>query len=201
MTVWRQLFLKPSAPVRVDDPLAFAPCNRRSRAFQTLWLRRRSTARRPCGKDLTLADRKASPRFCCGMGFFFAFTCVIVELACTFGLDVDLYNNSQKELAVTHTTRIGIRTKIVPTREVLKIIGNHFEVRRGGCTDSYSLPIRPPLEYLERGSPNLLAKVQFEEDGRIWILRTEDRAPISTGSYSQPPGFPLSPTSMCESTE
>ena len=88
-------------------------------------------------------DRKSSPHFRCAVVVLVAITCVILELACQLGLDVVLYDNSQKELAVTHTTQIGIRTKIVPKRGVLEINGNRFEVSRGDCLDSHSLPIHP----------------------------------------------------------
>jgi len=145
-------------------------------------------------------DRESSqPIVCAILAVLFA-TTVIVLGACSLAIRTHLFNNSGFEVTVNHQTSLGFRDTLLPPEKEIEFGVSSFSLHWApdGCRLKYLFTGRPPEEYFETDGLKLHRYVQLDPDGRIFILRVGDTAPVDSKSYTQPPGFPLTPERICD---
>lgn len=122
-----------------------------------------------------------------------------VLVACSVAMRTHLFNNSGIDVLVNRQTSLGFRDALLPPQKEIEFGVSSFSLfwAPDGCQYKYQFVGRPPNEYFETRELSLHRYVQLDPDGRIFILRVGDTAPVDSDSYPQPPGFPLVAEKLC----
>lgn len=118
-------------------------------------------------------------------------------LTCSLPLELHLYNNKPRGVAVTYRDRLGVQRVTLHTHQTLDFLASELKIGTGTCVLVYTFQGEPPPDYIDVGALSRHVRLQLEPDGRMFVLRSKDRAPVNTASYAQPEGFPLVPTKEC----
>ncbi|WP_310319059.1 hypothetical protein [Hydrogenophaga palleronii] len=120
--------------------------------------------------------------------------------ACSKGLSVDLFNNSESPLVVS----IGAQKFNIAPQQLKRILLGHpsFEIHQGFVVWKYFRSLHGPQVMSDAGRSILdpvyvdrddVIRAQVDGNGYIYILRRDEGFPIQDIA-SQPPGYPLAPS-------
>ncbi len=110
---------------------------------------------------------------------------------CSVKERIHLFNNSRDTVVI----RVKGKEYVAQPSEEVSFVYEHGElaVQVGGCPVLYRTSFRLPPGYKRTGWFRSHITFQIEPDRKAFVLRADDRPPISVASYAQPEGYPLIP--------
>jgi hypothetical protein len=119
---------------------------------------------------------------------------LLTVASCARGLDVELFNDTGKNLTVTCYDTLGNPTReTLPTFASVRITGSDFMVQSESTEWKYTLIGHSlPDQFIDKTHFNKLVNLQLESNGDIYIL---DPGVVNRPSTlpTQPSGYPIHP--------